>query len=126
MVSRGPGLRLAHRNEGGLAMFLLGRLRPVGLGTDVNPGDVAPDNACVARFLQEVGADQLPHAHGKSLFQHLIGTAEILERWGEPPWLCTAGLIHSVYSTDVYTKQLLDISRREEVRAVTGEEGERL
>lgn len=44
----------------------------------------------------------MPHAGGRSLLEHLIGTAELLGRWGQPDAIRRAALIHSVYGTDVY------------------------
>ena len=81
---------------------------------------------CVEEFLDRSGARQLPHAHGRTLRDHLVGTRGILKRWLQPRWIQNAGAVHSVYSTAVYRRQLLPLSRRDEVRAVVGERAERL
>src|SRR5579859_2255226 len=80
----------------------------------------------VTEFLRAHGAAELPHAHGRSLLEHLLGTATILSRWGAPEALQAAALLHSVYGTDAYRHQLLERARRDDVRAVAGEEAERL
>jgi aspartyl/asparaginyl beta-hydroxylase (cupin superfamily) len=80
----------------------------------------------VGEFLDRCGARELRHAHGRTLYDHLLGTRAILRRWLQPPWLLDAGTVHSVYSTDSYRKHLIPLSRRGDVRAVVGERAERL
>jgi hypothetical protein len=63
-----------------------------------------------AQFLEEAGAQRFPHAHSRSLLEHLLGTRSILIAWGQPVLLQRAGLFHSVYSTDVYRRELLSRS----------------
>ncbi len=77
-------------------------------------------------FLRGAGADRFAHAHGRVLWQHLIGTREILRRWLQPAWLQDAGALHSIYATDVYQEQLVSLSRRDEARAAVGARAERL
>ncbi len=83
-------------------------------------------DAGAVEFLRRAGADRLAHAHGRMLWQHLIGTREILRRWLQPAWLQDAGALHSIYATDVYQEQLVPLSRRDEVRAAVGARAERL
>ncbi|HEY3729432.1 MAG TPA: hypothetical protein VGL51_19805, partial [Solirubrobacteraceae bacterium] len=82
--------------------------------------------AATVAFLAEAGARQLGHRGGRSLLDHLLGTYIILRRWDQPDWLCQAGLIHSVYSTDQYRQGLLSPSRRTEVAEVAGAQAERI
>ncbi len=77
-------------------------------------------------FLRRAGADSLPHAHGRALLDHLLETGAILRRWRQPAWLQDAGALHSIYATDVYQRQLVPLSRRDEVRAAVGPRAERL
>ena len=49
-----------------------------------------------------------------------------VRRWGQPPWLQHAALLHSVYGTDVYHPQLVRVSRRDELDAPGREQAERL
>jgi aspartate beta-hydroxylase len=82
--------------------------------------------APVDAFLQEKGADEFPHGHGRSLYDHLMGTEAILRRWTQPEWVCNAGALHSIYGTDVYRRQLVPAERRPEVQALVGPKAERL
>ncbi|MGA2013672.1 MAG: aspartyl/asparaginyl beta-hydroxylase domain-containing protein [Solirubrobacteraceae bacterium] len=77
-------------------------------------------------FLRSAGADAFPHARGRTLLDHLLQTRAITRRWGQPWWVAEAAALHSVYSTDVYRLQLLEHSRREEVRRIVGIRAERM
>ena len=76
-----------------------------------------PEDGQLEGFLQSVGASLYPHAHGRSLYDHLIGTRNILRCWSQPFWIQAAGLFHSVYSSDVYRQQVLDADQREHLPA---------
>jgi hypothetical protein len=80
----------------------------------------------ITSFLRDRGAEQFPHAHQRALYEHLLGTREILGRWSQPASLQLAGLLHSIYSTDKYHRQLMEFSRRTEVRELAGRDAERL
>ena len=77
-------------------------------------------------FLRGAGADRFPHGHGRTLLAHLIGTRDIIRRWGQPETLQRAALLHSVYGTDVYHRQLLADTERAELRRIAGDRAERL
>jgi Aspartyl/Asparaginyl beta-hydroxylase len=69
---------------------------------------------------------QVTH-HGRwSLYAHLVETFNLLERWEQPAGVCLAGLVHSVYSTDIFTERLFGFEERSKVRDLIGEEAERL
>jgi aspartyl/asparaginyl beta-hydroxylase (cupin superfamily) len=89
---------------------------------------VWPDDTAqaIVVFLRSRGAANLPHARGRSLLEHLIETAAIVRRWGQPPWLGHAALLHSVYGTDAYGRRLLSLEQREEAAKVAGRRAERL
>ncbi len=80
----------------------------------------------VAELLRELGAQKLPHANGRSLYDHLVGTKAILRSWLQPDWVCDAGALHSIYGTVVYNRQLVPLTRRSEIRAAVGSRAERL
>jgi aspartate beta-hydroxylase len=80
----------------------------------------------IVDLLRSHGADQLSHARGRTLLDHLLETQALVRRWHQPAWLQHAALIHSVYGTDAYKDQLLPLSARSEVAAVAGERPERL
>ncbi len=83
------------------------------------------DEAIIA-LLTARDAGALPHAGGRSLLEHLIGTAEVLGRWGQPDAIRRAALIHSVYGTEVYRHAIAGEGDRAELAAVAGEDAERL
>jgi hypothetical protein len=60
------------------------------------------------------------------LLDHLLGARALLAAWGARQPVCDAGLFHSVYSTEAYKAAALPLDRRDEVRALIGEEAERL
>ncbi|HEY2260578.1 MAG TPA: aspartyl/asparaginyl beta-hydroxylase domain-containing protein [Solirubrobacteraceae bacterium] len=82
--------------------------------------------AAIVDLLGGAGAAQLRHVGDRRLLDHLLGTYFLLRRWGQPPWLCHAGLLHSVYSTDAYRQRLLSPTRRAAVAAVAGAHAERI
>jgi hypothetical protein len=63
---------------------------------------------------------------GQSLEQHLFNTFHILTAWRQPPRVRYAGLLHSVYSTDVFTHPTFAVTERDQVRALVGPIAERL
>lgn len=49
-------------------------------------------------YLRKIGAEHQPHS-GRTLYRHLLGTAQLLERWECTSILCDVGLMHSVGGT---------------------------
>jgi uncharacterized protein DUF6817 len=76
-------------------------------------------------FLTEIGAATTAHPSG-TLLAHLRGTHDCLVRWGCAPYLCAAGLYHSVYSTDAFRTTSVPLSDRARVRERIGSEAEAL
>jgi hypothetical protein len=74
-------------------------------------------------LLTELGAHVTSHSR-RTLLEHLRGTHELLEGWGNPPHVCTAGLFHSVYGTYIFDKRSADMSMRERIRDVIGDRAE--
>lgn len=75
--------------------------------------------------LRAWGADETDHS-GRTLLDHLVGTADLLHAWGNPEPLCHVGLFHSVYGTRSFQIQTVPLERRAEVAALVGPEVERL
>jgi Aspartyl/Asparaginyl beta-hydroxylase/Domain of unknown function (DUF6817) len=95
------------------------------------PADHVPDAQMseaqsIIGFLRSEGAAELRHSRAATLLDHLVETYAIVRRWKQPAWLQHAALIHSVYGTDVYQRQLLPLSRRNEVAGLAGHQAERL
>ncbi len=63
---------------------------------------------------------------GGTLYEHLLGTARLLEIWRRPDEVCLAGLFHSVYGTQSYTTQSVSLTERSRIRDAIGEHAERL
>ncbi len=93
------------------------------------PWPASSTDATVTRvidFLRSEGAGSVGHSGAYTLFAHLIGTYEVMRRWQQPDVIAHAGLIHSVYGTDVYARPLLPLTRRHELVSLVGERAERL
>ena len=76
-------------------------------------------------FLVGMGVEQVPHTH-KSYLAHLIAVFRSLEAQGYPEDVCRAGMFHSIYGTERFQGFTLPLERRDEVRALIGDRGERL
>jgi hypothetical protein len=74
-------------------------------------------------LLRASGADKLVHS-GRTLLDHLVGTYRLLKGWGDPEPVCTGGLFHSIYGTNVFRPQAIKPWERDRVRAVIGTEAE--
>ncbi len=81
------------------------------------------DRQLLRRCLDQAGP--IEHSGG-SLFEHLTGTAALLESWGAPPALVCAGLFHSIYGTEALRQAAVSPAERAELRAQLGEETEEL
>jgi hypothetical protein len=76
-------------------------------------------------LLADRGARQIQHAVG-SFLDHLLGTYELLVRWGYSDERCRAGLAHSAYGSDENDKPLFSIAERSEIVGALGAPAERL
>lgn len=61
---------------------------------------------------------------GRSLYEHLKGTHDLLAKDGAPDYVCLAGLFHSIYGTNVFRARAVDLDDRHEVCALIGEDAE--
>ena len=86
---------------------------------------VSPPKAAIS-FLKELGADTVAHRAGRSLLEHLIATYQLLAGWHHQQPVAVAGLMHSVYGTAAFETACLAPSERGRVRAIIGEQAERL
>lgn len=76
-------------------------------------------------LLCQSGAMQTPHS-GRHLFDHLIGTYQLLQSWDNPQWICLGGLFHSIYGTNAFTHQSFTPAQRPLLQAVIGSDAEQL
>jgi aspartyl/asparaginyl beta-hydroxylase (cupin superfamily) len=86
----------------------------------------SPNFEKILSLLERRGAARLSHGPGRTLIDHLHGTMKILAHWRQSEDVIAAGLLHSIYSTDIYREQLVSASDRREIRHVAGESAERL
>lgn len=77
-------------------------------------------------LLASRGAAELAHGAERTLGDHLRGTMRILSHWRQPSEVVAAGLLHSVYSTDIYRQTLIPLAERKTVAAAVGERAEQL
>jgi hypothetical protein len=62
----------------------------------------------------------------RGLFDHLLGTRQLLLDWGARTAVCDAGLFHSVYGTEHYLPSTIPFTLRDPVINLIGPEAERL
>lgn len=76
-------------------------------------------------LLQELSTDESSHS-GRTLFEHLKGTHDLLEKWSNPRDVCIGGLFHSIYGTQYYRVQSADVADRKHIADVIGPRAEEL
>ncbi len=93
-------------------------------GQRLKPAQV-PLPAHMLDLLKRSGADVAQHSQ-RRLLDHLVGTYQLLQTWGMEQHVCTAGLFHSIYGTNIYTHQSIAFSERADVQAAIGMQAEHL
>ena len=76
-------------------------------------------------LLRELSTDENSHS-GRTLFEHLKGTHDLLEKWGNSRDVCVGGLFHSIYGTEYYKVQSADVADRKRIADVIGPRAEEL
>ena len=76
-------------------------------------------------LLLDLNTDTNRHSGGV-LLDHLRGTHDLLQEWGNDQAVCIGGLFHSIYGTQSYQTQSASLEDRQRIRAVIGERAERL
>jgi len=61
---------------------------------------------------------------GRDFYTHLRGTYDLLAAWGNPKFVCLAGLFHSIYGTFVFRRKTLAFDQRNTVRELIGHQAE--
>jgi len=77
-------------------------------------------------LLRELSTDESSHSENRTLFEHLKGTYELLDKWGNSNDVCVGGLFHSIYGTQYYKVQSADLRDRERIAGVIGSHAEQL
>ncbi|MBT8144865.1 MAG: tetratricopeptide repeat protein [Gammaproteobacteria bacterium] len=99
-------------------------LRPLEWQRHVRNGEPATEAEKIA-FLERFSADEVAHSE-HNLISHLDGVRQVLVEWDESESLCDAGLFHSVYGTESFPTSVLPHGLRDRVRALIGDDAERL
>ena len=63
---------------------------------------------------------------GRTFFEHLKGTHDLLEQNGAPPHVCLAGLCHSIYGTNAFKHASVSLQERGRIAGIIGDEAEML
>ncbi|MEM0910039.1 MAG: DUF6817 domain-containing protein [Pseudomonadota bacterium] len=77
------------------------------------------------RALKTLKAGEFQHLNG-DLESHLKATARILEKWGAPEILQTAGLFHAAYGTAGFSQNMVSLNQRHSISNIIGEKEEEL
>ena len=88
------------------------------------PG-VSDPSAPLTEFLAQLGMKEIHHTE-KTYLDHLVAVYKGLESWGCAQEVCAAGMFHSIYGTERFSKFTLPLERRADVALLIGERGERL
>jgi len=75
--------------------------------------------------LDKYNLDGFKHTD-EGLVNHLMGTYNILKDWACSKNLCIAGLCHSIYGTESYRNNPVDVSERNQIRDLIGDEAEKI
>jgi len=76
-------------------------------------------------LLRELSTDESAHG-SRTLFEHLKGTHDLLEKWENPKDVRIAGLFHSIYGTEYYRVESADLADRKHIADVIGTRAEEL
>jgi len=76
-------------------------------------------------LLWPAGTDKIKHS-GRTLYDHLVGTHDLLQAWGNSEPVCAAGLFHSIYGTKHFQHQTWPIIDRATIQKLIGPEAELL
>lgn len=75
------------------------------------------------KYLKSVNTHKIAHS-GRTLFEHLYGTYNILVNEGQPEHICLAGLFHSIYGTNTFLH--ISETNRDIIRNIIGNDAEKL
>jgi hypothetical protein len=62
----------------------------------------------------------------RTLYDHLVGTHDLLRKWGADDRVCDAGLFHSIYGTARFVRAAMSIYDRDIIKNLIGVDAERL
>lgn len=74
-------------------------------------------------LLKQFHTDTTSHT-GRTLFDHLKGTRDLLKKWEMPEHVQVAGLFHSIYGTNIFTVKSASFEDRDLLKALIGTKAE--
>jgi hypothetical protein len=77
------------------------------------------------KFLTLLGTDKVKHS-GRNLWTHLLNVYDILKANGHEQATCSAGGLHSIFGTNAFKHQMLNINQRHIVVNLIGEPATKL
>jgi len=89
------------------------------------PRNVDPIRDNIQRFVTALGATKIKHS-GRNLATHLLNTYDLLKANGYDQVTCSAGALHSIFGTNAFKHQTLQLQDRAQVVNVIGEEATKL
>jgi hypothetical protein len=89
------------------------------------PRGVDPIRDNIQRFVTALGAHKTKHS-GRNLATHLLNTYDSLKANGYDQITCSAGALHSIFGTNAFKVQTLQLQDRAQVVNVIGEEATQL
>lgn len=79
----------------------------------------------VAELLESIGTREVGHTN-RTLFDHLLGTFDLLRAWDCDLDVCVAGGLHSIYGTNAFTHGAIAREDRHTIEGVIGPRAARL
>lgn len=89
------------------------------------PLHIDPIRCEIQKFLSLLNTDSVKHS-GKTLWTHLLNVYDILKAEGHSQEICSAGGLHSIFGTNAFKHQMLNINQRHVVVNLIGEEATNL
>lgn len=83
------------------------------------------DSKLTQFLIVQAKADKARHS-GRTLLDHLVGTHDLLQRWGNSEDICNAGLFHSIYGTVHFHHKAWPLDQRDVIRGLIGDYAEKL
>ena len=79
----------------------------------------------IQKFLTLLGCESVKHS-GRTLWTHLLNVYDILKQHGHSQEVCSAGGLHSIFGTNAFKHQMLNINQRHVVVNLIGEDATKL
>ena len=76
------------------------------------------------QFLTDLGTESIGHSGDKKYLAHLVSVFNDVRSWGGSQYLARSGMFHSIYGTQLFQGFTLPVERRDELKALIGEDAE--